>query len=349
MNWAVIMAGGKGTRFWPLSRMKKPKQLLSIITKKSLLEEAVDRIKPLIPLDRVIVVTNKVQVAGVRKVLPRLPKKNILAEPLGRNTAACIGWAASVIHKKDPQGTIMVLPSDHHIPDQKLFLDTLKKAAQVAQTRKAPVTLGIRPTFPSTGYGYLKRGKAVKGIAGAFALQSFHEKPSFEKARDFVSFGYLWNSGMFVWTVPVILSAIAKYLPTHHKLLNKLSRSPKSLAAIYPKFPNISIDYGVMEKIAQAFIVESKFRWNDIGSWENLRDYWPEDLNENVSRQELITHDSRGNLIEAANKKVIALLGVKNLAVIDTPDALLVADKNRLQEVRAIVKLLEKKNKKDVL
>src|SRR5258706_1087750 len=240
MDYALIMAGGKGTRFWPLSRSKKPKQLLSMITEKTLLEEAVERIKPLVSLTRIFIVTNKEQLPGIKKVLPKLPQKNILAEPVGRNTAACIGWGIQEIAKQDPKAGVIVLPADHHIPETQLFTATLKKALSVARTLEAPVTLGIRPTFPSTGYGYLKRGTAVKGVPGAYRLQSFHEKPDFKKARDYVGRGYLWNSGIFIWTVPVIQKAIEEYLPKHAALLGKIKREPKSLEKIYPNFPSIS-------------------------------------------------------------------------------------------------------------
>lgn len=349
MDFCLIMAGGKGTRFWPLSRLKRPKQLLSIITEKTLLEEAVDRIKPLVPLDRIYIVTNKEQAAGIRAVLPKLPRKNILAEPVGRNTAACIGWGIQEIAKRDPEAGVVVLPADHHIPETDLFVSTIRKALAVAKSLKAPVTLGIRPTFPSTGYGYLKRGIPVKGTTGAYRLQSFHEKPNFIKARDFVSRGYFWNSGIFIWTVPVIQKAFKQYLPKHVTLLEKIRRSPKSISNVYPSFPSISIDYGIMEKVKEAYVAEAAFRWNDIGSWESLRDFWPEDSFQNASRRDLIVLDSSGNIVEASPKKVIALLGVKNLAVIDTPDALLIANKNQLQEVRKIVELLEQKGKKEVL
>ncbi len=349
MNWALIMAGGKGTRFWPLSRLKRPKQLLSIVTDKTMLEEAVLRIRPLVPLERIIIVTNKVQVPGIQKVLPKLPKKNILAEPVGRNTAACIGWGAVEIAKRDSNASMVVLAADQHIPDKKLFVSTMKTALKVAKEKEAPVTLGIRPTFPSTGYGYLRRGASVKKIKGAFRLNSFHEKPDAKKAREFVKKKYSWNSGMFIWTVPVILDAIKTHLPKHAAILEKIKKSPKSLKKLFPKFPSISIDYGVMEKVDEAYLVEASFRWNDIGSWESLKDFWPADSAGNISRQDAIVHDAEGNLIECDSKKVIALLGVNDLAVIDTPDALLVANMNRLQDVRQIVSLLEKKRKKEVL
>jgi mannose-1-phosphate guanylyltransferase len=349
MDFCLIMAGGKGTRFWPLSRARKPKQLLSIVSEKTLLEETIDRIKPLIPLERVILVTTKEQAAGIRRVLPKLPRKNILVEPLGRNTAACIGWGIQVIARRDPFGTVAVLPADHHIPDQDIFVDTLKRALSVARSLHHPVTLGIRPTFPSTGYGYIRKGDSVRGVAHVFRLRSFHEKPSFEKAREYLSRGYFWNSGMFVWTVPVIQEAFRKYLPEHAALLEKIRKSPGKLSKLYPQFPSISIDYGIMEKLKTAYVVEALFRWNDIGSWESLRDFWPEDEWQNTSRREIVALDARNNLVEAPNKKIVALLGVKNLTVIDTPDALLVADKNRLQEVRQIVELLGKKGKKEIL
>jgi mannose-1-phosphate guanylyltransferase len=349
MDYCLIMAGGKGTRFWPLSRSKRPKQLLAMVSERTLLEEAVNRMKPLIPLERILIVTNEEQLAAVQKTLPKFPKKNILAEPLGRNTAACIGWGIQEIAKKDSQAGVVVLPADHHIPETELFVETLAKALSAAKTFKAPVTLGIRPTFPSTGYGYLKKGHPVKKIAGAYHLQSFHEKPDFKKAREYLAHHYLWNSGIFIWTVPVIQQAFKTYLPEHAAILEKIRKSPKSLKQLYPQFPSVSIDYGVMEKVKAAYLVEATFRWNDIGSWESLRDFWPEDSSQNASRREIVVIDSRGNLVEAPLKKIVALLGVKNLTVIDTPDALLIADKNRLQEVRQVVELLERKGKREAL
>jgi len=260
-----------------------------------------------------------------------------------------VALAAAVLKKRDPEAVMAMQTADHHIRNQDLFQYLLRAAFDVAD-KGYLVTLGITPTFPSTGYGYLKRGVSVKSSAGAYRLQSFHEKPTFKKAREFVARGYLWNSGIFVWTVPVIQKAFREYLPKHVALLEKIRRSPKSLQDTYLNFPPISIDYGIMEKVKQAYAVEATFRWNDIGSWESLRDFWPEDAFQNASRQELTVLDSSGNLVEVSSpKKVIALLGVKNLAVIDTPDALLIANKHQLQDVRRVVELLEKKGKKEVL
>lgn len=349
MNYALIMAGGKGTRFWPLSRLKRPKQILSIVTEKTMIEEAVSRIKPLIPLERILIITNEVQAQAIRRILPRLPKKNILAEPVGRNTAAAIGWGAMEIARRDPKASMVVLTADHFIPDTKAFCETIARALRLAELKDAPVTLGILPSYPATGYGYIKRGSSLKQVPGASHLASFHEKPSFEKAREFLARRYLWNSGMFIWKVPVILAALKKFLPSHIEILTKIMKAPQSLKKLFPQIPNISIDYGVMEKVKEAYVVEARFGWSDIGSWESLRDYWPEDSLGNATRREIIAIDAQGNLIECAPKKIVALLGVKDLAVIDTEDALLVAHKSRLQDVRRVVEALEKKGKSEVL
>ncbi|MDH5175000.1 MAG: mannose-1-phosphate guanylyltransferase, partial [Elusimicrobiota bacterium] len=258
---AVIMAGGKGERFWPLSRDRFPKQLVSLTGKKSLLQETVERIQPLIPPRDILVVTRRPLARAVERQLPQVPRKNIISEPAGRNTAPCIGLAAKMI-KGD--AVMVVLPADHIIVPRGKFMDTLKRAVTLAGETEDLITIGIKPTYAATGYGYIEVGNKEK--QGVFGVKRFAEKPDRKKAERFLKTGrFFWNSGIFVWKKSVILEAMRKYMPSLYRKLQMVSS--KNIGKLYPKLPDISIDYGIMEKANNSLVIPADFSWEDLGSW----------------------------------------------------------------------------------
>ncbi|MFB0561912.1 MAG: mannose-1-phosphate guanylyltransferase, partial [Candidatus Lokiarchaeia archaeon] len=265
------MAGGKGERFWPLSRERFPKQLLSLTGKKSLLQETVERIQPLIPPRDILVVTRRPLARSVERQLPQVPRRNIISEPVGRNTAPCIGLAAKMI-KED--AVMVVLPADHIVSHRGKFLDTLKKAVTLARETQNLITIGIKPTYAATGYGYIEVGvrekqRSTRGRRQVFKVKRFVEKPNKKRAEKFLKTGrFFWNSGMFVWKKSVVLEAIRKYLPSLYHRLEMISS--KNISKLYPGLPNISIDYGIMEKAKNSLVIPADFFWEDLGSWESL-------------------------------------------------------------------------------
>jgi mannose-1-phosphate guanylyltransferase len=355
--YAVIMAGGRGTRFWPRSRKKRPKQLLNIIGEKTILEQTVDRIRPLCPWERIYIVTEKDQAPLIRELLPDLPEDQLLVEPLGKNTAPCIGLAARLLAKRDPEAVMAILPADHYIAREPEFRHVLAKAAEAARSGDYLITLGITPTFPETGYGYIEKGPARKVLPDrpVWAVQAFHEKPDRAKAEAMLaSGGFFWNSGMFIWTAAAILKKLAQYTPELYRELAGLPptvRHPEwesALLPAYERMEDISIDYAVMEKADNVLMLEGDFGWNDVGSWEAVYQLEARDGQGNCFQGPVVTLDSAGCLVYSP-RKLVALLGVKNLVVVDTPDALLVCPRERSQEVKKIVELLEKKGEPSLL
>lgn len=327
-TWAVIMAGGAGTRFWPLSTRERPKQLLPLGgTDRSLLAETVARIAPIVPPARVIVVTAEHLAEASRAELPELPIENVLAEPAPRNTAPCVGWAAAHIRRRDPEAVLAVLAADHHVSDPIRFRETLRRAIETAESGRL-VTIGIRPTRPETGYGYLEPG--VRIAEGVFEARRFVEKPSREHAEQLIAAGCLWNSGTFFFRAGAILSAIAEHLPA---LGAALGRDEQTLRREFESLPSISIDHGVMERARGVAIVPGDFGWSDVGSWTSAWELAPKDAHGNALGPETIAIDARGNYVRA--EKTVAILGVEDLVVVDTPSALLVVPRARSQEVRA--------------
>ncbi|MBW2561939.1 MAG: mannose-1-phosphate guanylyltransferase, partial [Deltaproteobacteria bacterium] len=291
--YAVIMAGGKGTRFWPLSREKMPKHLLNITGKKTIIQYTVDRITPLVARENILIVTGASHCDEIRQHLPQLPAENILVEPVGRNTAPCIGLAAMHIRKKDPEGVMCVLPSDHLIADTEPFLASLIAARDMAKMRDCLVTIGIRPRWAETGYGYMEQGKTTDAIGETkvYQVRSFREKPDVKTAEKFLKDGkFFWNSGMFIWKVSTLLDAIQKLLPDLYEGLLKIEdaigtdREAQVLSEIYGGIEPVSIDYGVMEKAPDVVMLEGDFGWNDIGSWDALWDVLEKDAKGNVTR-----------------------------------------------------------------
>jgi len=351
-RYAVIMAGGSGTRFWPWSRGARPKQLLPLCSSTSMLKDTVTRVSHLVPLENVVIVTGAKIRQSVRRDLPNLRSDQILCEPVGRNTAACIAWAAAEIARRSPDAVMAVLPADHVVAPLDVFVDDLHGAIVAADENRCLVTLGVPPTRPETGYGYLRAGNAIPSQRTGGRLRSvaaFHEKPTESRAKRFLRQGnYFWNSGMFAWRCDTILEEIARYLPELARGMRALEvrrirgRLPaRALAAAYPSLPSISIDHGVMEKSRRVAMVPARFEWNDIGSWDAVGAIWPQDLAHNATRDPLVAIDARGNVV-ATRGKPVALLGVSNLAVVDAGDAILVCPRNRAQDVRAIVAAVQR-------
>ena len=353
------MAGGRGTRFWPRSREKKPKHLLDIISEKTIIQETVDRIKPLITPNNILVVTGKKHARTLMKQLPEIPSRNIIIEPEGKNTAACIGLAALHIRKIVSDDIMVVLPSDHAIADSQKFIDVLNAAAKVAAQEDGLVTIGIKPSSVQTGFGYIEQADSFQHIANeeVFRVKSIREKPDFQQAQEFVQSGnFYWNSGMFIWKASIILKEIGRWLPDLYAGLMKINEalgSPEEAAIVprvYKKLASISIDYGVMEKADNVFMLQGDFGWSDVGSWDALWEISPKDGKGNVLTgggmqflkiRKVLWFTIRGNLV--------ALVGVKDLIIVETKDALLICKKGRSQDVKKIVEKLEAEKLKKYL
>ena len=356
---AVIMAGGRGTRFWPRSREKKPKHLLDIISNRTIIQETVDRIKPLIAPENILIVTGRKHARALTGQLPEIPSRNIIIEPEGKNTAPCIGLAALHIQKKAGDDIMIVLPSDHAITDPGKFLQVIRAAEQTAAGADALVTIGIKPTSPQTGFGYIERGDSIANgtTEEVFRVKSIREKPDFQQALEFVQSGkFYWNSGMFIWKASTILKSIARLLPDLYSglmTINETLGSPEEKAAmrrIFKKLVPISIDYGVMEKANNVFVVKGDFGWSDVGSWDALWEISARDENGNafIGGSNVISSDSTGSLVYSP-QKLVALAGVKDLIVVETKDALLICPKGNSQDVKKIVETLEAKKMKKYL
>jgi mannose-1-phosphate guanylyltransferase len=353
-RYALIMAGGRGTRFWPRSRKRNAKQVLRFFGERSLIQQTVDRLKAVVPAENIWIITNDFLQKEIRQQLPEVPKAQIIAEPAQRNTAPCIGLAAKILCELDPDAVMGVFPADHLIAKEARFRSFVKSAYQAAADHDV-VVLGIQPQWPETGYGYVEFPKGVKpGSVDAQMIASFREKPDQATAEKFVAEGnFFWNAGMFFWRASTVLELIRHHLPKTATLLAGLpsfkSRGfAAKLAEIYPLCENISIDYGIMEKAAKvAGLPVDDIRWNDVGSWEAVYTLAPKDKNRNASRGELVVEDSRGNYVDAA--KTVALVGVEDLVIVDTPDALLVARRSKSQDVSKLVKTLEQKKREELL
>jgi mannose-1-phosphate guanylyltransferase len=344
---AVILAGGRGTRFWPRSRKKTPKQLLPFHGSVSLLQETVVRLSPLIPPERTWILTNRILAPAIRRQLPAVPRHQVIAEPVQRNTAPAIALAARLILQQDPSAVMGVFPSDHLIAKPKPFLQLLSRAVRAAQD-DALVVLGLEPRWAETGYGYIEFPKGTKpGGAVAVPVTRFREKPDEATAMRFLKAGrFFWNSGMFVWKAETIDRAIKELLPRTAAVLSALpdagSRDFRTkLRRAYPQCDDISIDYGVLEHAANIVGFPSKdFGWNDIGSWQAAYELGTKNLAGNVAHSPIEALDATGNYVDAAGK-FVALVGVHDLVVVDTPDALLICPRAEAQKISALVKALE--------
>lgn len=353
---AVVLAGGRGTRFWPRSRTRTPKQLLNIVGNETMLEQTVARLRPLIPAERVWTVTNREQAAAVRKQVPRAARKRVLIEPKGLNTAVAIGLAAiHARHAERGDALLAVLPADHYIAQPGEYRKIVAAALDVARDPGRMVVLGIPPTRPETGFGYIERmGKPItaKGFT-VFAVKRFTEKPSLPFAVEYVASGkYHWNAGMFFWRISTFLENLKSFLPKTHRALEDLAsligtrRYGIRLRAIYRKLQNISVDYAVLEPATRAagpprvFVIPAEIGWSDIGSWAAVYELLAKKNGENVVAGEGQTLDASGNFLWAPSK-FVAAIGVRDLVVVETPDALLLCARDRTQDVAQIVKHLE--------
>ncbi len=353
--YGLILAGGRGTRFWPRSRRARAKQVLRFLGDRSLIQQTVDRLRPVIPPDHLWVLTNEHLRAEIVRQLPELPKNQILAEPAQRNTAPAIGLAAHILQSIDPNAVMGVFPSDHMISKPARYLRFVRGAFKAAAEGKI-VVLGIQPRWPETGYGYIEFPKGARaGSLEPLAVRRFREKPELPRAKQYVKSGnFYWNAGMFFWKTSVLLDALREFLPRTATLLASLPpfanrRFASQLKGAFPHCENISIDYAVLEK-ARGVVgyATDDFGWNDVGSWNALYELLPRDGSANVIRGEALAHASSGNYIDAEGK-LVALVGVKDLVIVDTPDALLIADRSRAQEVGDLVKLLEKQRRHNLL
>jgi mannose-1-phosphate guanylyltransferase len=354
--YAVIMAGGVGTRLWPRSRQSTPKQLLDIVTENTMLQETFLRIEPLIPPDKVFVITNGTYAPIVREQIPQLPRENVIVEPAGRNTAPCIGLAALYLRQLDPEGVMVVLPSDHLICKAPHFRDTLKVVAEVAQGGHL-VTMGIQPDSPHTGYGYIQRGDFLRqmGQHGVYKVARFTEKPDEATAQRFLDSGqYYWNSGMFGWKVSAILEAIEVHLPTLHARLMAIEAALGSqgerevMEEVWQGVESISVDYGIMERADNVAVIPMDVGWSDVGSWATVAELMPKDAEDNVVIGEHIGIDTTGSLLYSSGR-LIATIGLRDIIVVDTGDAVLVCPKSRAQEVKELVGELRGKQKDEYL
>jgi mannose-1-phosphate guanylyltransferase len=343
--YAVIMAGGAGTRFWPASRALRPKQLLPLSGGAPLLAETVRRLAPLVTEDRVIVVTGEHLAEGTSKAVPGVPKDQILKEPAPRNTAPCIAWANAVVSRLDPEAVVAVLPSDHFIGDEPAFRKVLEQAIESARGGRV-TTIGIVPTRPETGYGYIELGDDLGN--GVRKVARFVEKPNRETAEKFLAGKrHLWNAGMFFFRVKDMTALVEKHLPELATGITKIDADASTLASVFPTLPSVSIDVGVMEKAEGLAVVPGDFGWNDIGSWESAWELGTKDANGNALEESSIAIDAKNNLVRS--KKAVAIVGVNDLVVVDTEDALLVMPRDRAQDVRLVIEELKKRNAKNLL
>jgi len=353
-RFIVIMAGGRGERFWPVSREKTPKQLITLLGKRSFLQQAVDNVLPLAPVQNILVVTNAVQAAAVRRQLPQLPAGNIIAEPCGRDTCAAVTLGAAVVGQRSPTGVMAVLPADHVIPDQKPFQQVLDDAFDLAGRGQVMITIGIKPTEPATGYGYIHVGEPLPAPHGAkpyktgfFKARQFIEKPHHEKALEYVNSGhYRWNAGMFVWSFVTLTEGLANHQPEMaeacHRWFNVAGTSKfhATLAREYPAIKKISIDYALLEKAHNVVVADGTFAWDDVGSWTALGRHLQPDAAGNCVEADFVPVDAARNIIFDARKKnrtPIAVVGLHDVILVLTDDATLLVHKNQAQKVKELV------------
>ena len=358
--YAVIMAGGGGTRLWPLSRRSRPKQMLRLIDKRTLFQIAVQRLSDLYPPERIFVVTNHAQSVELREQCPQLHEDNFLLEPKPRGTAAAIGLAAYYLNQRDPDAIMAVLTADHYIGDEQRFLSYLQSAKEIALQGHL-VTLGIEPTYPATQYGYIQQGKVISytGAAEAFEVDRFKEKPDEAEAKKMLKSGdHSWNSGMFIWRAVDILKEFEVQMPDLHQALKKIAQaweSPKRgqvLTKQWPQLQSQTIDYGIMEHARNVAVIPAKdMRWNDVGSWNSLFEVLQPDEDGNVVLTELhLNLLSRNSLVHSnGQQKMVVTIGVEDLIVVDTGDVLLICSKEHAQDVRQVIELLKEKDLKDYL
>jgi mannose-1-phosphate guanylyltransferase len=349
-TYALILAGGSGTRFWPLSRDARPKQLLDLFGDGTLLEQTIHRLDGLVPPGQIFILTNEKQLDAVRAAAPMLPPGNIIAEPAKRDTAPAVALGIGLIAARNPQATMMVLPADQLIRDEHGFREVMRDALTAAENSNGLVTIGIRPTWPCPSYGYIERG-APAGIAGlvagheAYEVKCFREKPSPELAEEFLrQGGFSWNAGMFVWSLPTVIGQLAAHAPELAEFIGMLRDADDATAVIREHFPHLparSIDYALMEKADRILNIEASFDWDDVGSWISIAKYLPDRGEHNHSNTALSVVDSNNNIVfSSGGSGHVALLGVDDLIVVQTQDALLVANRHQADSIKQLGALL---------
>ena len=350
-NFIVIIAGGKGERFWPQSRAHKPKHLLPIVGTKPMLEQTLDRVRGIASPKNTFVITSAVQEKAVREVCRRLPAANIIAEPVGRDTAPAVALAAAIVGARDPKGIFAVLPADHVIHDGKSYERDLRAAFAAAAAEPVMVTIGIEMTEPATGFGYIQRGEKWKSFERrpVYRVKRFVEKPSLEVAQGYqVSGDYVWNAGMFVWSVAVVEQALGQHAPELHAglapvraALAKKKPLPAVLKKVYPTLNKISVDYALLEKSTNVVVLPSSFDWDDVGAWPAVPRHYEKDASGNVSRGLTLIEDGSNNIVFSENGHLTAVLGADDLIVVHTADATLVVPKSKAQDLKRLLKRVE--------
>ena len=351
-RFIVIIAGGRGERFWPQSRLRRPKYLLPIAGEQPLLVQTIDRLEGLISIENVFVITHREQREAVLETCPQLKPDQVVGEPSGRDTAAAVSLATVLVRRRDPEGVFAVLSADHVIHDAEGFRRALETAFASAESEDALVTIGIEPRYPATGYGYIHKGKEMedKGDTPVFRVNRFVEKPDMEQAQRYVESGeYFWNAGMFIWRASVIAAALEKHAPALWAVfdtvcagLEKGAELDELLEAHYPELEKISIDFAVMEKAERVLTVKGNFDWDDVGEWPAVARHQEADEQGNVVRGQALIQEGRGNIVWNESGHLTALIGVDDLIVVQSPDATLVCHKSKAQEVKRLVQQIEK-------
>lgn len=349
-RYAVIMAGGKGERFWPASRLARPKHLLPIVGEKPMLTQTIDRLVGLLPAENIIVITNSEQLEGVREVCPMLPLGNIVAEPVGRDTAAAVGLAMLLVKQRDPSASMAMLPADALISDTDSYQSALDTAFKAAEASSSLVTLGVQPTEPATGYGYIQCGpvKSVIDNRDIFSVRQFKEKPDLETAKCYLQSGeYFWNAGMFVWSVDAISEALAEFTPTLKAGLDEIEAGMVAgkdlvslLSDLYPHLEKISVDFAIMEKASNVLTLAATFDWDDVGAWPAIARHFPADRAGNVKKGEVRFLECSNNIVVSGEKHLVALVGVEDLIVVTTGDATLICAKDEADKIKDMVRSL---------
>lgn len=358
-RFVIIMAGGRGERFWPVSREQTPKQLIKLLGDTSFLQQAVARVGPLVPMENIFVITNAVQAAAVRKQLPKLPKDNVIAEPVGRDTCAAVTLGAAIVGARSTTGVMAVLPADHVIPEEKKFQTVLGDCFDLAARGQAIVTIGIKPTEPATGYGYIRTGNALPPPAGAkpykttmFKAERFVEKPNYDTALEYLNSGqYRWNAGMFIWSFVTVTNGLEAHQPEMAAACHRwfdAAKSPAKLAKVlakeYPAIKKVSIDYALLEKAQNVVVADGSFAWDDLGSWNALAHHLKPDAEGNCAVADFLHVDAARNIIyDARSAKLrtpICLVGLSDSIIVQTDDATLVAHKSQSQKIKELVKKL---------
>lgn len=355
--YCLIMAGGSGTRFWPRSRVAKPKQYLGLFGNESLLQSTIKRFETFTDAENIYIVSNKQQAEVLEEQTPQLPKENLIYEPVGKNTLPCIGLAAMFAEKENPDGIMVVAPSDHLIKDENLFRDTVLSAAKIAEEKDGIVTIGITPTYPATGYGYVQTAEDITGNEkiSQFKVERFVEKPDEATASKYLKEGgFYWNSGLFIFKVSVFLDAVKKFAPELYADLRKIQSDmgnpsfEQTLDTIYRAVQSISVDYGIMEHAKNIYLVEGNFDWNDLGSWESVYQVDEKDEKGNAVNGEAILQDAENSYVYS-DKGLVAVVGLDDVVVVQHGNTTLVCKRDKTEEVKKIVEKLKAENKDQYL